>query len=214
MTPPPSPARPLEAPRLPETAAIRGEHAPGRLELVHESIEVLGRLAELFRQRRQQLAEEAGLTDPQWEVLEEISSEHFMPSMFARRRDSSAAAVSKLIRQLVDKGLVTVRVSRGDARHRDYALTPRGRRTMDVLRASREQAIQKVWLAFETTELAGFVRFGNALADRLAELAEPSGAPPPPPSTPSRAARGRRRTSGAAKGVPPDSTPATTGTPK
>lgn len=146
--------------------------AAAHRELVHRSIEVLGRLAELFRQRRAQLAAEAGLTDPQWEVLEEISTEHFMPSMFARRRESSAAAVSKLIRQLVDKGLVSVRVARGDARHRDYALTSRGKRALEVLRASRERAIEDVWLTFEPADLEHFSRFGADLAERLTELTE------------------------------------------
>lgn len=148
--------------------------------MVHRSIAVLGRLSELFRQRRQQLAEEVGLTEPQWEVLEEISTEHFMPTMFAKRRESSAAAVSKLIRQLVDKGLVTVRVARGDARHRAYALTPRGKRTIETLRASREQAIDKVWLALAPVELEAFERFGSDLANRLTELTEPSRSQAPP----------------------------------
>lgn len=194
------PASPSPAPRA---APARADATAGRLELVHQGIEVLGRLAELFRQRRQQLAEEAGLTDPQWEVLEEISSEHFMPTMFARRRDSSAAAVSKLIRQLVDKGLVTVRVARGDARHREYALTPRGRRTMEALRASREQAIEKVWLAFESAELAGFARFGNALADRLAELAESTTTSRGPAAASTRKGRGRRKSTDAPAGDSP-----------
>lgn len=164
---------------------VRGAHrhevpAETRRELVHRSIEVLGRLAELFRQRRLQLAAEAGLTEPQWEVLEEISTEHFMPTLFARRRESSAAAVSKLVRQLVDKGLVSVRVARGDARHRNYALTPRGKRALQVLRASREHAIEEVWLTFDPADLEHFSRFGAELAERLTRLTETAPIHPSP----------------------------------
>lgn len=177
-------AAPSLAPESPERSA--------ELDRVHRSIEVFGRLAELFRVRRQQLAEEAGLTEPQWEVLEEISTEHFMPTMFARRRESSAAAVSKLIRQLVDKGFVTVRVARGDARHRDYALTPRGKRALDTLRQSRELAIEKVWLTFPPEELESFTRFGSELALRLAELTESASAARATPSSPPGPAKGRR----------------------
>lgn len=178
----------------PEPAA-RARTAEARavdLERVHRAIEVLSRLAELFRVRRQQLAEEAGLTDPQWEVLEEISTEHFMPTMFARRRDSSPAAVSKLIRQLVDKGFVTVSVARGDARHREYGLTPRGKRALDTLRQSRAHAIEQVWLTFGAAELDGFSRFGSELANRLAELTETSAHARSSDSTTSRPAKSRR----------------------
>ncbi len=145
---------------------------PQREGRVHRAIEVLGHLAELFRQRREQLAAEAGLTDQQWEVLEEISTDHFMPTMFAQKRESSAAAVSKIVRQLVDKGFVTVRVSSGDARHREYALTARGRRVIEGLRQSRAEAIERVWLPFDPAELDSFIAFGTTLGHRLAELVE------------------------------------------
>jgi DNA-binding MarR family transcriptional regulator len=181
---------------------------------VHRAIEVLGRLAELFRQRREQLAAGAGLTDQQWQVLEEISTDHFMPTMFAQKRESSAAAVSKIIRQLVDKGFVTVRVASGDARHRDYALTARGRRVIETLRESRAEAIEHVWLPFAPSELDGFVEFGGVLAERLTSLVEryeastktsgiarkstpPRGSTPPKKNeSPERTASAERRPSG------------------
>ena len=78
---------------------------------LHRAISTLQRLAELFLERRQQLAAEAGLTVPQWRLLEEIATQHFMPSMFAKRRAVSSAAVSKLIRGLLERGLVSVKVS-------------------------------------------------------------------------------------------------------
>ena len=64
------------------------------------------RLAEVFQLRRAQRARDAGLTEAQYQVLEEVGSRSFMPSLFARRRESSAAAVSKVLRTLLDAGLV------------------------------------------------------------------------------------------------------------
>jgi DNA-binding MarR family transcriptional regulator len=139
--------------------------------VVHEAIECLGRLSAAFEQRRRQLAQGEGLTEHQWRVLEEISTEHFMPSMFARHRESSAAAVSKTLRQLGDRSLVTVSVSRQDGRQRTYVLTPKGRHTLEELRARREAAIRSVWLGLDPRELESFVRFGNQLTQRLEEYA-------------------------------------------
>src|SRR5688572_9901830 len=107
----------------------------------HAAIDTLRRLSEVFRQRRQQLAASVGLTEQQWSVLEEISTEHFMPSMFARQRESTAAAVSKILRQLLDKELVVVSLSAEDGRQRHYELTDAGRRSLGRLRAERERAI-------------------------------------------------------------------------
>ena len=88
------PARHAETDDVPDVVAS----AP-----VHRAIECLQQLTAAFGQRRQQLAADVGLTEGQWAVLEEIATEHFMPSMFARARESSAAAVSKTLRQLSEK---------------------------------------------------------------------------------------------------------------
>ena len=96
---------------------------------MHEAIGRLQRLADLFHQRRTQLAQGAGLTEAQWEILERIATDHFMPSMFARHRESSAPAVSRVIRQLVRKKLITVSLSDKDGRQRRYQLTARARRS-------------------------------------------------------------------------------------
>jgi DNA-binding MarR family transcriptional regulator len=135
--------------------------------LIHEAIANLQRLTALVAARREQLARQTGLTVAQWEVLEGISDEHFMPSLFARERESSPAAVSKILRQLLEKGLIRVRISRTDGRQRRYALTPRGRRTMAALRAARERAIQAIWMDLSPRELDGFNRFSGKLATRL-----------------------------------------------
>ena len=140
---------------------------PSRITEIHAAIDCLGRLSELFRQRRQELAASVGLTDQQWSVLDEIENEHFMPSMFARRRESSAAAVSKILRQLQDKELVVVSVDASDGRQRHYELSARGKTTLQELRARRQHAIENVWQQFDTATLQSFTGFGNELMRAL-----------------------------------------------
>ena len=134
---------------------------------IHEAIECLGRLTEVYGQRRQDLAERVGLTEQQWFVLDEIENEAFMPSLFARRRESSAAAVSKILRQLQDKELVIVSVRPNDGRQRHYELSQLGKQTMAQLRSLRQHAIAEVWERFGAAELKAFTRFGNELLERL-----------------------------------------------
>jgi DNA-binding MarR family transcriptional regulator len=137
----------------------------------HAAIECLGRLAGLYQERREQLAESVQLTDQQWGVLEEIATEHFMPSLFARQRESSPAAVSKVLRQLTDKGLVVVAIAKDDARQRKYSLTAKGKRVMDELRESREDAVREVWLKLPAGGMRAFTEFGAALIARLENYA-------------------------------------------
>jgi DNA-binding MarR family transcriptional regulator len=146
----------------------------GRVTEIHSAIDCLGRLSEAFSERRAQLAQGVGLTDQQWGVLEEISTEHFMPSMFARRRESSAAAVSKILRQLNDKGLISVGVSESDGRPRKYELTARGKQVMAALRRSRERAIRDVWLPFDAEQVRQFINFSTLLVARLEAYARES----------------------------------------
>ena len=108
---------------------------------MHHAIAQLQRLADLFGRRRAQLAQGAGLSEQQWHVLEEIATEHFMPSLFARGRQQAPAAVSRLIRQLLDKKLVTVSVSTRDGRQREYVLTAKGKRLLDGLRGDRKSVV-------------------------------------------------------------------------
>jgi DNA-binding MarR family transcriptional regulator len=138
---------------------------------IHTAIEALQQLADIFHERREQLAKEAGLTVQQWRVLEEISDEHFMPSMFAREQQSTAAAVSKIIRQLIDKGVIRVTVSEEDGRNRHYALTTVGRELMNRIRRSREKAISNVWQSFDVREVATFTDFSRRLHGKLQEYA-------------------------------------------
>jgi DNA-binding MarR family transcriptional regulator len=138
---------------------------------VHEAIGRLQRLADLFRQRRAQLALGAGLTETQWAALDRIARDDFMPSLFARDRESSAPAVSRIIRQLLRKGLVTVSVSETDGRQRRYHLTTKGERTLDLLQASRRRAIDAVWMDLDPQGLAAFTTFSDQLIARLESYA-------------------------------------------
>lgn len=145
--------------------------AAADIETIHESIAQLQKLADLFQQRRQQLAKRAALTEQQWRVLEEISTEHFIPSLFARSRESSAAAVSKTLRQLLDKELVHVSVSEADGRQRQYELTPKGQRAIDRLRKERQRAIEAIWSDLSAEELRRFNRIGGELIARIERYA-------------------------------------------
>lgn len=130
---------------------------------IHRAIGLLQRLTELFQQRRGQLAKHVGLTEQQWLVMEEIGTEHFMPSMFARSQDSSAAAVSKVIRQLIDKGLISVSISESDGRQRHYDLTAQGKQVMNALRQRRQRAIDAIWADLDSKQLTQFADVSEQL---------------------------------------------------
>ncbi len=137
----------------------------------------LSRLTELMERRRQQLARSVDLTPQQWRLLEEIAQQDFMPSLFARSRDCTPAAVSRVLRRLLERGLVQVAIGSSDARRRDYTLTPAGRRVLDRLRTSRGEALQAIWSDFGAADLERFAAFGRELADRLEAYAETASAP-------------------------------------
>lgn len=147
--------------------------APVHSPTVLQAIDRLQQLAGLFQRRREQLARRVGLTVQQWQVLDQITGdEPFMPSLFARERESSRAAVSKILRQLQDKGLITAGVSPANGRHREYELTAEGRRVMEELRAHREHAIREVWSAIDERQLQWFIYFSNGLISRLESYAQ------------------------------------------
>lgn len=134
---------------------------------IHRAIGQLQRLTELFQQRRAQLAKQVGLTEQQWLVMEEISTEHFMPSMFARSQESSAAAVSKIIRQLIDKELISVSISENDGRQRQYELTTQGKRVMSALRQRRQKAIDAIWADIDPKKLSLFADISQQLVSAI-----------------------------------------------
>jgi len=138
---------------------------------IHAGIAALQRLSDVFILRREQLAAEADLTEHQWSVLEEIATLHFMPSMFAKRRSSSPAAISKTLRQLMERGLITVAVGDGDGRRRTYSLTAEGEKTMVLLRKGRQRAIERIWSDLDTAGLTEFYKFADELARRMEDYA-------------------------------------------
>ena len=165
----------------------------------YEAIGVLQELTELFERRRQQLAAEAGLSDLQWRVLEQVAAEGFMPSLFARRRSTDPAGVSRTLRQLLERSLIHVSIGRGDARRRVYGPTARGRRLLAAVRARREEAIAEVWLKLDEEELAAFAAAGAELAARLRAYAEGGSSP----SRPGPGPRPGRRRESPGDGGPP-----------
>lgn len=148
------------------------ERKAGPPDLVLSAVEVISRLAGLFTLRRRQLAERAGLTVQQWQALESVQREHFMPSLFAAERDSSPAAVSKILRQLSDKGLIEAELSRVDGRQRNYRVTSTGKACLDGLRTERRHAIERVWMQLSPQELEQFEAVGRKLATLLEDFAE------------------------------------------
>ena len=146
-----------------KVAARRASGPAAKTHRIHDAIEQLAVLVEVFERRRDTLAAEAGVTVEQWRVLEEIGARRFMPSMFARRRESSAAAVSRILRQLLDAGLVTVAISQSDGRNREYRLTAAGERALAELKRSREAAIESVWMTQDASEIESFAEFARKL---------------------------------------------------
>ena len=90
-----------------------------------------------------------------------------MPSMFAKDEGNTPGAISKLIRQLLEKRLVKASISKQDGRQRDYELTAKGRETLNRLRTLREEAIQSIWSDLDLSALSDFVRFNDLLIERL-----------------------------------------------
>jgi len=139
---------------------------------IEAAIESVGRLTDLFQRRRTQLARGVGLTVQQWRVLEEISTEHFLPSLFARERECTPAAISKILRQLLGKELIRAAISSKDGRQRRYPLTAEGRRVIEQLRSERRRAIRAIWSNLPGEELTRFARFAGELGDRLERFAD------------------------------------------
>jgi len=136
-------------------------------EPIYRAIEELQRLAQVFSWRREQLASAVGLSDAQWRVLDQIASDDFMPSLFARNRACSPAAVSRTLRQLQDRKLVAASISPRDGRQRDYSLTANGRKLLDRIQSLREEAIDAVWSQLDADDLRRFARLGAELTSRL-----------------------------------------------
>jgi DNA-binding MarR family transcriptional regulator len=142
---------------------------------IHDAIRALQRLAELFELRRRQLAAEAGIGETQWRLLEEVAEEDFMPSLFARRRECSPAAISRGLRELRDAGLVEASIGERDGRQRLYRPTATGHAALRRMRRQRERAARAVWSRFPAKDLRAFVRFADQLTESLSAYADAAG---------------------------------------
>ena len=141
-------------------------------ETTATAIANLQRLADTFTERRRQLAAGIDLTEGQWRVLEEVGDEDFLPSLFARRRSITPAAVSRTLRQLLQRGLVSSGIGAEDGRQRRYQLTARGRRALAEVAAARAAAVAEVWAEIPRGDLETFSRVSGELAERLERYAE------------------------------------------
>jgi len=148
---------------------VSASKAPG--DEVRRAIAALQKLSDLLAQRRAQLAQEAGLTEQQWRLLEEIAAPGFLPSLFARRSDVTPAAVSKVLRQLLEKDLVAVAISEQDARQRDYTPTARGRKALARIESARQDAVRTIWSALAPRDVSQFADLSETLATRLESYA-------------------------------------------
>jgi len=143
-----------------------------QVRLTLRAVEQVQQLAALFTKRRAQLAAQVGLTEAQWRLLDGIATEHFMPSMFAQEQDNTRGAVSKIIRQLLQKKLVVSSIARHDGRQRKYELTAKGRKSMDRLRELREEAIREIWSQLSDHDLKSFIRLNDLLIEKIRAYAD------------------------------------------
>jgi DNA-binding MarR family transcriptional regulator len=144
----------------------------GEAAEIDGAIAELGRLTDLMQRRRARLARGVGITVQQWRVLEQVHSEHFLPSLFARQRECTPAAVSKTLRQLLEKGLIRAAICPEDGRQRRYELTATGRRIVARLRSDRRRAIRAIWSDLPGREVTRFARFAAELSDRLERFSD------------------------------------------
>ncbi len=106
------------------------------------------------------------------QVLEDVDGESFMPSIFARSRSCNPAAVSRTLRQLLERDLVRSSIGESDVGRRVYRLTPKGRRALEWLTARRQPAIATIWNPMRRTDLPSFSRLASDLASRLEDYTE------------------------------------------
>lgn len=138
-------------------------------EKVYKAIEQLRALSHVYMKKRRELAQKVDLTEAQWRMLEEISDEGFMPSLFAAKSDLTKAAVSKILKQLQEQKLVEVSSSEKDGRVKEYQLTKRAAGKLEKLREHRRQAIDAIWMKTDEPLLDASLEFNEALIQRFLE---------------------------------------------
>ena len=70
-------------------------------------------------------------------------------------------------KQLLDKALLKVTISRQDGRQRQYSLTAKGQKVMHHLRGLREEAIAEIWSVLSEGELRAFTGVNDKLLENM-----------------------------------------------
>ncbi|WP_232835732.1 MarR family winged helix-turn-helix transcriptional regulator [Actinocorallia populi] len=131
-------------------------------------IAVIGRLTRchlLLQQAEHTPLARHGLSRPEFEILAALRrvGGELTPGHLARETFASGAAVTKRLRALEDRGLVSRRTDDHDRRVTHLSLTPEGRALIDEALPAQ--------LAHESALLSGLDETARTeLADRLAEL--------------------------------------------
>jgi DNA-binding MarR family transcriptional regulator len=116
----------------------------------------------LMGQVYRKVLEPLGLTTPQSTMLFRVAeSDGLSQAELARRMDRDRANVTRIVANLVDKGLVQRRRDRKDRRIQKVFLTPRGRRTTREIRRSFRDASMELRAGITDQEihaLHAFVR--------------------------------------------------------
>ncbi|MFF5986636.1 MarR family winged helix-turn-helix transcriptional regulator [Prauserella flavalba] len=131
-------------------------------------MELIGRInrcAALLQQAVSAPLRDAGLSRAEFDLLGALrrSGRDLTPSELARETFASGAAVTKRLRQLIERGLVERIADDRDRRVAHVRLTGRGRETIDTVLPAQ--------LEFERAALAGLgEQQRDALGEQLAEL--------------------------------------------
>jgi DNA-binding MarR family transcriptional regulator len=80
-------------------------------------------------------------------------------------------AVSRTLRQLLERELVRSEIGPQDGRQRHYELTRKGRKVLEDVAAARAAAVEEVWRAIPRSDLKVFSRVSGDLAERLEDYA-------------------------------------------
>jgi len=122
---------------------------------------------------------EAGLTDPQWRVLRVLQDGVDMdPSSIARAALLHAPSVTRILKELVDRGLVGRKIDSADGRRSNLILRPAGRKLVEQTAARSWVVVDQMSATFGERRLA---RLRAELAAFVITMAEPGTTPAPVP---------------------------------
>src|SRR5690606_36577488 len=82
------------------------------------------------------------------------------------------AAVSKILRQLEEEGLIEVDITLSpDARQKKFCLTKSGQASMSKLQRSRAAAVDEIWRGLDADSLQQFSETSREIAARMEAVA-------------------------------------------